>query len=163
MESTRWGRARAQPKQQPGRGRKQSSSRQWASVSRPGLYVEADEKASEPDDLLFEGEEQEYFLKLLMRKASPERPKAGQRVENRDNSKDEAASAKGKEKKRNKKKEKKALRKSRVAKEASEQEREEGAAGRTSSLEKQTVLDLLNNPEAKAEDWLLAIERRRSK
>jgi hypothetical protein len=31
-------------------------------------------KASEPDDLLLEGEEQEYFLKLLMRRASPERP-----------------------------------------------------------------------------------------
>ncbi len=111
--------------------------------------IEADEKASEPDDLLLEGEEQEYFLELLMRKASPERPKAGQLAKNRDNSKDEAASAKGKEKKRNKKKEKKALGKSKVEKEASRQEREEGATGQTSSLEKQAVLDLLDNPEAK--------------
>jgi hypothetical protein len=111
--------------------------------------IEADEKASEPDDLLLEGEEQEYFLELLMRKALPERPKAGQPMEGRDNSKDEAASAKGKEKKRNKKKEKKALRKSKVEKEASEQERKERAAGLTSNLEEQTALDLLNNPEAK--------------
>jgi hypothetical protein len=111
--------------------------------------IEADEKAFEPDDLLLEGEEQEYFLELLMRKASPERPKAGQPVKNRNNSEDEAASAKGKEKKRNKKKEKQALRKTKVAKEASEQERDEGATGLTDSLEKQTVLDLLNNPEAK--------------
>ncbi len=84
-----------------------------------------------------------------MRKASPERPKAGQPVENRDNSKDEAAYAKGKEKKGNKKKEKKALKKSKVAKEASGQEKKEGAAGLPSSPEKQAALDLLNNPEAK--------------
>ncbi len=36
-----------------------------------------------------------------------------------------------------------------MEKEASEQEREEGATGQTSGLEKQTALDLLNNPEAK--------------
>jgi hypothetical protein len=34
------------------------------------------EEASEPGGLLLEGEEQEYFLELLMRKASPEQPKA---------------------------------------------------------------------------------------
>ncbi len=33
--------------------------------------TETKEKASEPDDLLLDGEEQEYFLELLMRKASP--------------------------------------------------------------------------------------------
>jgi hypothetical protein len=34
------------------------------------------EKALELEGLLLEGEEQEYFLELLMRKASPERPRA---------------------------------------------------------------------------------------
>ncbi len=84
-----------------------------------------------------------------MRKTSPERPKADQPAKNRDNSKDEAASAKGKGKKRNKKKEKKALGKSKVEKKASGQEREKEATGQTSGLEKQKALDLLNNPEAK--------------
>jgi hypothetical protein len=111
--------------------------------------VEVDEKASEPDDLLLEGEEQEYFLELLMRRASPERPKAGQPAKDRDNSKDEAASARGKKKKRNEKKEKKALGKSKMEKETCGQEREKGATGQASGLEKQTALDLLNNPEAK--------------
>ncbi len=111
--------------------------------------AEANEKAPGSDGLLLEEEEQEYFLELLMRRASPERPKAGQPVEGRENSRNEAASAKGKEKKRNKKKEKKALKKSKAVKGASEREGEKGAAGLTSNLEKQTALDLLNNPEAK--------------
>jgi hypothetical protein len=51
--------------------------------------------------------------------------------------------------KRNKKKEKKALKKSKAAKGNGEQEGEKGAAGLTSNLERQTALDLLNNPEAK--------------
>ncbi len=124
---------------------KQSSVSQ---CKRAGI-AEVNEKASRSDDLLLEGEEQEYFLELLMRRASPERPKAGQPVDGRENSRNEAASAKGKEKKRNKKKEKKALKKSSAAKGASEREREEGAAGLISNLEEQTALDLLNNPEAK--------------
>jgi hypothetical protein len=36
--------------------------------------AENDEKSPEVEDLLVEGEEQEYFLELLMRRASPERP-----------------------------------------------------------------------------------------
>ncbi len=111
--------------------------------------IEVDEKASEPDSLLLEGEEQEYFLELLMRKASPERPMASQPTKNRDNSKSEEATAKGKEKKRNRKKERKALEKSTAEKEAGGQEKKEGATGQTSGLEKQTALDLVNNPEAK--------------
>jgi hypothetical protein len=71
--------------------------------------TEGDEKASELDDLLLEGEEHEYFLELLMRKASPERPNSSQPAKDRGNSKSEAATAKGKEKKRNRKKERKAL------------------------------------------------------
>ncbi len=55
----------------------------------------------------------------------------------------------GKEKKRSKKKEKKALGKNKTEKEASGQGRREGATSQTSELEKQTALDLLNNPEAK--------------
>ncbi len=105
--------------------------------------AEANGQASEPDDLLLEGEEGEYFLELLMMKASPERPKAGQPVERGENSRDEAVSVKGKEMKRNKKKEKKALKKSKATK------GEKGAAGLTSNPEKQTAFDLLSNPEAK--------------
>ncbi len=92
-------------------------------------FIEADEKASEPDDLLLEGEEQEYFFELLMRKASPERPKAGQLAKNRGNSKDKAASTKGKEKKRNKKEEKKVPGKSKAEKEAGGQRKEKGTTG----------------------------------
>ncbi len=111
--------------------------------------AEADEKDPESDDLLLDGEEQEYFLELLMRKASPERPKAGQPAQGIKNSKNEAASAKGQEKRRNKKKERKALRKSKAAEGASGQEGVKGTAGPTSNPEKQSALDLLNNPEAK--------------
>jgi hypothetical protein len=96
-----------------------------------------------------EGEEQEYFLELLMRRALPERPKAGQPAKDRNNLKDGAASARGKKKKRNEKKEKKALGKSKMDKETSGQEREMGATGQANGLGKQTALDLLNNPEAK--------------
>jgi hypothetical protein len=62
--------------------------------------VEGGEKTSKPEGLLLEGEEQEYFLELLMRRASPGRPKAGL------STKSKAAPAKGK---KSKKKEKKAL------------------------------------------------------
>ncbi len=71
-------------------------------------------------------------------------------MENRDNSKDGAASAMGKEKKGNKKKEKKALKKSKVVKGAGGQEKKEGVASLSCSPEKQAALDLLNNPEAKS-------------
>jgi hypothetical protein len=111
--------------------------------------TEGNGQASGSDDLMIDGEEREYFLELLMRKASPERPKAGQPVEGRGTSRSEAATAKNKEMKRSKKKEKKALKKSKAAKGNGEQEGEKGAAGLTSNPEKQTALDLLNNPEAK--------------
>ncbi len=58
--------------------------------------MEVEEKASELDGLLLEGEEQEYFLELLMRKASPERPKANQPTKGRDDPKSETATAKRK-------------------------------------------------------------------
>jgi hypothetical protein len=97
--------------------------------------IEVGEGTPEPDGLLLEGEEQEYFLELLMRKASPERPKV--------------ATANGKEKKKNRKKERKALGKNTAEKEAGGRERKEGATGLANSLEKKPALDLANNPEAK--------------
>ncbi len=110
---------------------------------------EASREAQQSEGLLLDGEEQEYFLELLMRRASPERPKVDQPAGGIEDSRNRATSAKGKEKKRSKKKEKRALRKGKVMKEVGEQEKREGAAGLTSNLEKQTSLDLLNNPEAK--------------
>jgi hypothetical protein len=111
--------------------------------------AEAEGQASEPNDLLLEGEEGEYFLELLMRKASPERPRADLPVEGREDSRGKAASTQGKETKKSKKKEKKALRKSRAVKEDHERGSKEGKEGMTSNPEKQTAPDLLNNPEAK--------------
>jgi hypothetical protein len=84
-----------------------------------------------------------------MRRASPERPKADQPAGSIGDSRDRTASVKGKKKKKNEKKAKRALRKSRATEEIGKQEKKEGAAGLPSNLEKQTALDLLNNPEAK--------------
>jgi hypothetical protein len=110
---------------------------------------EASEEAQQSDDLLLDGEEQEYFLELLMRRASPERPKAGQPAESIKDSRNEAASTRGQEKKKNRKKEKKALKKSKAAMGASKQEGEKRTAGTTSDREKPSALNLLTNPEAK--------------
>jgi hypothetical protein len=110
--------------------------------------AEANGQVPGSDDLLLEGEEGEYFLELLMRKASPERPKADRPLEGKEDSRGKAASAKGKEMKRNKK-EKKALKKGKAAKEDGGQGGGKGAADLTSNLEKRAAPDLLNNPEAK--------------
>ncbi len=61
-------------------------------------------QAPGPNDLLLEGEEGEYFLELLMRKALPERPKADQLVGGKEDSGGKTAPARGKNKKKNKKK-----------------------------------------------------------
>ncbi len=111
--------------------------------------MEGDGENSEPDGLLPEGGEQEYFLELLMREVSPERPKASQPSESKDKFKSETASARGKEKKRNKRKEKKALEKGKAEKEASRQEKKERAVNQVSRPERQAAPDLVNNPEAK--------------
>jgi hypothetical protein len=58
--------------------------------------VEAEWQAPGPDDLLLEGEEGEYFLELLMRKASPERPKADRPMEGKEDLKGMAASPRAK-------------------------------------------------------------------
>ncbi len=77
---------------------------------------EASEEAQQLDDLLLDGEEQEYFLELLMRRASPERPEAGQPAGSMEDSRNKAASARSQEKRRSKKKEKRALKKSKAVK-----------------------------------------------
>jgi hypothetical protein len=100
---------------------------------------EGSEETPEPDGLLLEGEEQEYFLELLMRRASPERPKASL------STKSKATPAKGK-KSRNK--EKKAHGKSLAGKIADGRTREEKTSP-AGGLEKQAAPDLANNPEAK--------------
>jgi hypothetical protein len=104
------------------------------------------EKAPEPDGLLLEGEEQEYFLELLMRRASPERPKARQATESR------AIPIKSKEKKKNRKKEKKTLGKGLAGRIADGQVKEEGTTRPADDLEEQPAPDFVNNPEARAED-----------
>ncbi len=111
--------------------------------------TEANGQASEPDDLLLEGEEGEYFLELLMRKASPERPQAGRPIEDQESSRGKAASERNKKKKKDKKKEKKALKKGKAAKERGKQGEGEDTAGLTSNPEKRVAPDLLYNPEAK--------------
>jgi hypothetical protein len=98
--------------------------------------TEVEEKASESDGILLEGEEQEYFLELLMRIASPERPKTSQ-------------PAKGKEKKTNRKKERKALRKNAVREETGERAEKERVTSQADGLKKQPAPDIVNNPEAK--------------
>jgi hypothetical protein len=99
-----------------------------------------------PGDLLMEGEEGEYFLELLMRKASPERPKADQLVGSKEDPKGNTAPAKGKEKKKNKKK---ALKGNKVAVKSGAQKEEESTASLTSKQGKWAAPDLLSNPEAK--------------
>jgi hypothetical protein len=86
---------------------------------------EAREEARQPDDLQLDGEEQEYFLELLMRRASPERPKVGQPAESVENPRNKAVSDRGQEKRRSKK-EKKALKKARQRKRPASKGKREG-------------------------------------
>jgi hypothetical protein len=104
---------------------------------------EEGKKALEPDGLLLEGEEQGYFLELLMRRASPERSKANQATKNK------AVPVKGKEKKKNRKKEKKTLRKDLAGSIADRQVKEGRTPSLANSLEKQPTPDSANNPGAK--------------
>jgi hypothetical protein len=114
-----------------------------------------------PDDLLLEGEEQEYFLELLMRKASPEQPRGSPPARDEDNPKTKTAPAKGRERKRSSKKERKALKKSQ-AEGGKAQEREVEATGQISNQERQGALDLLNNPEAKGRGLVDGDRRKKS-
>jgi hypothetical protein len=98
------------------------------------------EEASEPGGLLLEGEEQEYFLELLMRRASPERPKASLSTENK------AAPAKGK---KGKNKGKEAHGKNLAGGAANKKTKEEKTTSLANSLGKQQAPNLANNPEVK--------------
>ncbi len=99
-----------------------------------------DKQSLEVEDLLVEGEEQEYFLELLMRRASPERPKEGPPA------KSEACSVRDR---RRKNKGKKARKKNLAERSASEVAKEEEAVDPTSGKEKQVASNLAHNPEAK--------------
>ncbi len=90
-----------------------------------------------------EGEEKEYFLELLMRRASPERSKANQATKNK------AVPVKGKEEKKNRKKEKKTLRKDLAGRIADGQVKEGRTPSPANSLEKQPAPDSASNPGAK--------------
>jgi hypothetical protein len=102
--------------------------------------IEGSEETPEPDGLLLEGEKKEYFLELLMRRASPERPKASL------SKKSKAAPAKGK---KSRSKEKKAHGKSLAGRVTDGRIKEEKTTSLAGSLEKQPAPDLANNPEAK--------------
>jgi hypothetical protein len=102
--------------------------------------TEGSEESPELDGLLLEGEEQEYFLELLMRKASPERPRPSPSTESK------GAPTKGK---KNRSKEKKVRDKSLAGRMASGKTRERGTANLAGGMERQTASDLAHNPEAK--------------
>ncbi len=97
-------------------------------------------ESPEVDGLLLEGEEQEYFLELLMRKALPERPRLSLPT------KSKAAPSKGK---KGRSKEKRVRGKSPAGKIASGDTREERTVNTTGGVKGQTVPDLAHNPEAK--------------
>ncbi len=98
------------------------------------------EQPFEVEDLLVEGEEQEYFLELLMRRASPDRSKEGPPARS------ETYSVRDR---RRKNKEKKARKKSLAKRVASGVAKEEGAVNPTGGKEKQVASNLAHNPEVK--------------
>jgi hypothetical protein len=112
----------------------------------------SDGRSLEMEDLLVEGEEQEYFLELLMRRASPERSKENSLA------KGEACSVR--DRRRNDKR-KKAHKKNLAERAASEVAREEEAVNLASGKEKQVASNLAHNPEAKGRG--LAEEGQRKK
>ncbi len=100
----------------------------------------SDERSLEMKDLLVEGEEQEYFLELLMRRTSPERPKESLPA------KSEACSVRDRRKKN---KEKKAREKNLKGRAAGEAAREGETGDLASGKERQVASNLAHNPEAK--------------
>jgi hypothetical protein len=111
--------------------------------------VRNDEEPPEVGDLLVEGEEQEYFLELLMRRASLERPKENVLPKN------EASIPKGgKNKSMGKKIRRKKLSRGATGKEPKREKATDPVGGR----ERQVASNLAHNPEAKGrglagEDW----------
>jgi hypothetical protein len=102
--------------------------------------AERSEKPLELEDLLVEGEEQEYFLELFMRRASPERPKESLPTRS------EAAPTKGK---KNRSKEKKVRGMNLTRRTSDEVTKEGGAVSPVSGRERQVASNLATNPEAK--------------
>jgi hypothetical protein len=101
---------------------------------------ERSEKPLGLEDLLVEGEEQEYFLELLMRRASPERPKESLPTRSK------ATPTKGK---KNRSKEKKVHGKSLARRIADEETKGERTVNPASGRERQVASNLAHNPEAK--------------
>ncbi len=102
--------------------------------------AEGGEKSSELEDLLVDGEEQEYFLEMLMRRASPDR------LEENPPTRSEALPTKDR---KSKGKGKKARRKN-LAKEATDEAtRGEGAASSAGDRERQVAPNPVPNPKAK--------------
>jgi hypothetical protein len=102
--------------------------------------ADSGEKFLETEDLLVEGEEQEYFLELLMRKASPERPKGSPPV------KSEANPTRGK---KNRNKGKKVRGKNLTKRTTDQAAKGEGAVDPASGKERQVASNIAHNPEAK--------------
>ncbi len=102
--------------------------------------AEGGEKSLELEDLLVEGEEQEYFLELLMRRASPEWPKESSPMRS------ETIPTKGR---KNKSKGKKIRGKNLARKATDEVAKGEGAVNPASGRERQVASNLAHNPEAK--------------
>ncbi len=92
------------------------------------------------EDLLVEGEEQEYFLELLMRRASPERPKESL------SARDRAAPTKSK---KGRNKGKKVHGKGSSGRMAEEKAKEGVAVNPASGRERQVASNLAHNPEVK--------------
>jgi hypothetical protein len=101
---------------------------------------EESEEVSGPGGLLLEGEEQEYFLELLMRRASPERPKASPPTESK------ATLGKGK---KGKNKGKKTRGKYPAEGAADKEVREKKTTSAVNGPGKQTAPNLASNPEVK--------------
>ncbi len=101
--------------------------------------AERGEKPLQLEDLLVEGEEQEYFFELLMRGASPERPKESPPTRRK------ATPTKGK---KNRSKGKK-IRGKNLTEITNEETKGEGAVNPASGKERQVASNLAHNPEAK--------------
>jgi hypothetical protein len=102
--------------------------------------AENDEKSLEVEDLLVEGEEQEYFLELLMRGASPERAQESLPVKGEANpTRDKKSRNKGR----------KASRGNLSRRATDEALKGEEAVNPAGGKERQVVSNLAHNPEAK--------------
>ncbi len=114
----------------------------------------SDEWSLEVEDLLVEGEEQEYFLELLMRTASPERPRENPPAES------EARSVRDR---RRKNKEKKACKKNLGERAIDKATEEEEAVDMANGQERQVASNLAHNPEAKGRGLAEGGQQKKSK